>query len=82
VRPRARRAWLQQHPQALQRQAAARRLALLLGRALQLGLLVEHAQWSIDTENDPSSATAAARFGAAPFMLPEIDPAESRALIR
>jgi alkylation response protein AidB-like acyl-CoA dehydrogenase len=40
----------------------ARRLALTLGRALELALLVEHAQWSLDHERDGRARAAALRF--------------------
>jgi alkylation response protein AidB-like acyl-CoA dehydrogenase len=43
-------------------EAGARRLALTLGRALELALLVRHAQWSLDHERDGRAAAAAARF--------------------
>jgi acyl-CoA dehydrogenase len=40
----------------------ARRFALTLGRALELALLVEHAQWSLDHERDGRARAAALRF--------------------
>jgi acyl-CoA dehydrogenase len=40
----------------------ARRFALTLGRALELALLVEHAQWSLDHEHDGRARAAALRF--------------------
>jgi hypothetical protein len=43
-------------------QAGARRFALTLGRALELALLVEHAQWSLDNERDGRARVAAVRF--------------------
>ena len=43
-------------------EAGARRFALTLGRALQLALLVEHAQWSLDIEGDGRSRAAARCF--------------------
>ena len=43
-------------------EAGARRLALTLGRALALALLVEHAQWSLDVEQDGRCRAAARRF--------------------
>jgi hypothetical protein len=43
-------------------EAGARRFALTLGRALALVLLVEHAQWSIDHEQDVRARAAAHRF--------------------
>ena len=43
-------------------EAGARRLALTLGRALQLILLVEQAQWSLVHEQDGRGRAAAGRF--------------------
>jgi alkylation response protein AidB-like acyl-CoA dehydrogenase len=40
----------------------ARRFALTVGRALELALLVEHAQWSLDHEQDRRARAAALRF--------------------
>jgi len=40
----------------------ARRFALTVGRAMELALLIRHAQWSIDHENDTRTAAAAHRF--------------------
>jgi alkylation response protein AidB-like acyl-CoA dehydrogenase len=40
----------------------ARRFAMTLGRALELALLVEHAQWSLDHERDGRARAAALRF--------------------
>jgi len=43
-------------------ESGARRFAMTLGRVLQLALIVEHAQWSIDVEHDGRSRMAAVRF--------------------
>jgi alkylation response protein AidB-like acyl-CoA dehydrogenase len=43
-------------------EAGARRLALTLGRALELALLVRHASWSLEHERDGRAAAAALRF--------------------
>jgi alkylation response protein AidB-like acyl-CoA dehydrogenase len=43
-------------------EAGARRLALTLGRALELALLVRHASWSLEHERDGRAAAAAMRF--------------------
>jgi acyl-CoA dehydrogenase len=51
-----------------QMQANARRVAMTIGRALELALLVEHGQWGLDA-GDPSTAAAAVRFAAAPVDL-------------
>ncbi len=48
-------------------QASARRLAMTLGRGLELALLVEHAQWQLDTSNDSSGVGAAKRFARTPI---------------
>jgi len=53
-------------------EAGARRLALTLGRAMALALLVDHAAWALAQENDPRPAAAARRFGRAGVDL--IDP--------
>ncbi|MDT5062849.1 MAG: acyl-CoA dehydrogenase [Acidobacteriota bacterium] len=42
-------------------ESGARRFALTLGRAMELALLIKHAQWSVDNELD-GRATAAARY--------------------
>ncbi len=46
----------------VRREAGARRLALTLGRALELALLVEHAQWCLDRGRGRSGIAAARRF--------------------
>jgi len=43
-------------------EAEARRFALTLGRSLELGLLAEQAQWSLDEQGDGRAAAAAHRF--------------------
>jgi alkylation response protein AidB-like acyl-CoA dehydrogenase len=48
-------------------EAGARRLALILGRAVALALLSEHAQWAIDTGTDQGPADAASRLTAKGF---------------
>lgn len=53
---------LRQGVEALQ--AGTRRFALQLGRALELALLAEHAQWALDVEADPEPARLARRFAA------------------
>ena len=47
----------------------ARRFATTLGRAIELALLVEHAQWSLDHEDDGRARAAALRFAQAPVDL-------------
>jgi hypothetical protein len=48
-------------------EVGARRFALTLGRALALALLVEHAQWSLDNEQDSRPMAAARRFAKQPI---------------
>jgi len=43
-------------------EAAARRVALSIGRTLALALMIEHADWAIATDRDARSAEAARRF--------------------
>jgi len=43
-------------------EAGARRFALTLGRTMELSLLIKHAQWSHDHEQDRQSTAAARRF--------------------
>ncbi|MFQ5400769.1 MAG: acyl-CoA dehydrogenase family protein [Anaerolineae bacterium] len=43
-------------------EAGARRFGMTLGRALALALLVEHAQWSLDQDQDGRALAAAHRF--------------------
>ena len=47
----------------------ARRFALTLGRAIELALLCEHAQWSLDHEKDARFAAAARVFSRTPIDL-------------
>ncbi|MFW5877104.1 MAG: acyl-CoA dehydrogenase family protein [Myxococcota bacterium] len=58
------RAWLAQATRdgQVEIEAGARRFAMTLGRAYALGLLVGHAQWSLDHEQDPRARAAALRF--------------------
>lgn len=76
------RQWLAQTAEAALLQAGARRVAMTIGRAWQLTLLVEHAQWSLRTDSDRSGIAAAARFAAAPVdLLVAIPPDDSRLLL-
>ena len=55
--------WLretQSDPSTLE--AGARRFALTLGRAIELALLIRHAQWSQDHEKDQQASASAHRF--------------------
>jgi alkylation response protein AidB-like acyl-CoA dehydrogenase len=77
------RQWRQQHSEAAQLQSGARRMAMTIGRAWQLALLIEHAQWCLDTHADDSAVAAAARFAATPIdLLADISMDDSRALMR
>ncbi len=60
-------AWVARTTEPEERQAGARRFALALGRSMQLGLLVEHAQWALDTEDDPSFVALACRLARLPL---------------
>ncbi len=44
------------------REAGARRVALMLGRALEAALLAAHAQWCLDSRRGPRSSAAARRL--------------------
>lgn len=59
------RAWLgkMRAPEILQ--ASARRVTYTLGRAYELALLIEHAQWQLDTDGDRGGIAAAKRFARA-----------------
>jgi acyl-CoA dehydrogenase len=48
-------------------QASARALAITLGRAFELALLVEHAQWQLDAQRDRSGIAAVAQFKRMPI---------------
>jgi hypothetical protein len=63
-------------------EAGARRLALTLGRAVELSLLVEHAAWSLRNENDSRTLAAARRFArnGVDLIVEEDDAQGSRAL--
>lgn len=63
--------WLQQAMNRGQAaaEAGARRFALTLGRSLALALLVEHAQWSLEQEQDGRAQAAAVYFAQTPIDL-------------
>ena len=56
------RAWLTSRTNPATTEAGARRLALTLGRALELTLLCEHAQWCLANGRGPRAAAAARRL--------------------
>ena len=64
-------------------EAGARRFALTLGRALELALLAQQAQWSLDHEKDRRTLAAARRFSAHGInLLVNMDAADARMLAR
>jgi alkylation response protein AidB-like acyl-CoA dehydrogenase len=63
-------------------EAGARRFALTLGRALEVALLAEQAQWSLDHQRDLRPLAAARRLAADLALPAEGDLVESRALAR
>ncbi|MGH8177973.1 MAG: acyl-CoA dehydrogenase family protein [Steroidobacter sp.] len=73
--------WLRQRGDAAQTQSHARRFAMTLGRAIELALLIEHAQWEIDALGRGSGVAAAVRFATTPIdLLTDIDPDDSALL--
>ncbi len=78
-------AWLGKVLQAdeSQAEAGARRLALTLGRTMELALLARHAQWSLQHERDARALAAARRFAAAGIdLLADMDAGDARLLAR
>jgi hypothetical protein len=72
-------AWLSNNDDPRRLQANARRLAMTMGRALELSLLIEHAAASADAVTD---VAAARRFAAAPVdLLTDINSEDSARLI-
>jgi hypothetical protein len=77
-------AWLAQARQDGQAtlEAGARALALTLGRATELALLLKHAQWSSEHEGDGRAAAAARLFaGSGIDLLTPRDIADARLLL-
>ena len=63
-------------------EAGARRLALTLGRGLALALLIEHAQWALDNEQDDRPRAAARRFARSGIdLITDIEPGDSALLV-
>jgi alkylation response protein AidB-like acyl-CoA dehydrogenase len=74
--------WLEQ-ARGADIEAGARRLAMTLGRAVELALLAQHAQWSLEQEKDQRTRAAARRFAAhGVSVLAEVDAVDSRRLAR
>ncbi|HEY1955564.1 MAG TPA: acyl-CoA dehydrogenase family protein [Polyangiaceae bacterium] len=60
----------------------ARRFALTLGRAIELALLCEHAQWALDHEKDARFAAAARLFAKTPIdLIQDVALDDARALL-
>jgi len=67
--------WLESGQDREVLQSGARRLALTIGRALELALLCEHAQWLLDHGGDRRGYAAALRFSRLPVdLIHEVDP--------
>jgi hypothetical protein len=74
--------WVREHGDAVQIQSHARRIAMTIGRALELAFLVEHARWELDSAGGRSTLAAAVRFAALPVdLLVEVDAQDSRLLV-
>jgi acyl-CoA dehydrogenase len=74
--------WVREHGDAVEVQSHARRVAMTIGRALELAFLVEHAGWELDAGEGRTSLAAAVRFAAAPVdLLAEVDAQDSRLLV-
>lgn len=76
--------WLSQNDDPRRLQANARRLALTLGRTLELSLLIEHAAWctGVARADAATHVAAACRFAAAPVdLLTDINSEDSARLI-
>jgi acyl-CoA dehydrogenase len=63
--------WLQEalHAGSPMLELGARRFALTVGRTLELALLIEHAQWCLDREDDKRPCAAAVRLAQSPINL-------------
>jgi hypothetical protein len=74
--------WVREHSDAEQIQSHARRIAMTIGRALELAFLVEQAQWEVGSGVGRTTLAAAVRFAAAPVdLLVDIDAQDSRLLV-
>jgi acyl-CoA dehydrogenase len=75
-------AWLSNNDDPRRLQANARRIAMTLGRALELSLLIEHAAMSADATTQVTHLAAVRRFAAAPVdLLTDINSEDSARLI-
>ncbi len=74
--------WVKRNGEASSLQSGARRVVMTIGRAWQLMLLIEHAQWSLEIEQQRIGIAAATRFAATPVdLLTDIPPQDSRDLL-
>jgi alkylation response protein AidB-like acyl-CoA dehydrogenase len=72
---------VREYKDARRAQSNARRFAMTLGRALELALLVEHADWEAAALGRRSGVAAAVRFACTPIdLLTPIDPDDSALL--
>jgi alkylation response protein AidB-like acyl-CoA dehydrogenase len=63
-------------------ESGARRFALTLGRALELALLADHAQWCLASGRGPRAAAAARRFATTEIdHIRDLDPSDATALL-
>jgi acyl-CoA dehydrogenase len=75
-------AWLSNNDDPRRLQANARRIAMTMGRALELSLLIEHAALSADAAAQLAHLAAVRRFAAAPVdLLTDINSEDSARLI-
>lgn len=75
-------AWVRHNGEATLLQSGARRVAMSIGRAWQLVLLIEHAHWSLANERERTAVAAASRFALLPIdLLADILPQDSRDLL-
>ena len=74
------RRWFEAASARPQRERGARRLALTIGRSLELALLVAHAAWSLAHERDGRAQIAALRFARSPIDLLADDDHDDQAL--
>jgi acyl-CoA dehydrogenase len=75
-------AWLSNNDDPRRLQANARRIAMTMGRALELSLLIEHAAMSAEATSQVTHLAAARRFAAAPVdLLTDINSEDSARLI-
>jgi hypothetical protein len=77
-------AWSQQAAQAggAMLEIGARRFSMTIGRVLELALLVEHAQWSLEHERDQRPRAAALRFALAPIdLIADVDAGDAQLLM-